>query len=156
MSNFAIGSVPISEIEVGMKASYSQTITDADIKAYARISGDHNPVHVDSEYAAESRFGRRIAHGLMSAGFFSAIFGTRIPGPGCVYVSQSLHFLRPVYIGDTVKAEVEVTKVDIAKRHVFFNTICSVQGKKVISGAAEIFIPEKYPPPPTFLAESVG
>lgn len=143
MSHFTLGSVPITEIEVGMKASYSQTITDADIIAFAGISGDHNPVHVDREYAAQSRFGKRIAHGLMSAGFFSAIFGTRIPGPGCVYVSQSLNFLRPVYIDDTVQAEVEVTEVDRVKRRVFFNTICRVKGKKVISGSAEIFIPEK-------------
>ncbi|WP_223466037.1 MaoC family dehydratase [Pseudomonas sp. GL-RE-26] len=143
MKDFAIGSVPITEIEIGMKASYSQTITDSDIKAFAGLSGDHNPVHVDSEYAAKSRFGKRIAHGLMSAGFFSAIFGTRIPGPGCVYVSQNLNFLRPVYIDDTVTAEVEVTKVDQEKRRISFDTICRVKGKKVITGSAEIFIPEK-------------
>lgn len=143
MADFTIGSVPINEIEVGMKASYSQTITDADIKAFAGISGDHNPVHVDSEYASGSRFGKRIAHGLMSAGFFSAIFGMRIPGPGCVYVSQNLNFLRPVYIDDTVTAEVVVTKVDQEKRRVFFDTTCRVKGKKVITGSAEIFIPIK-------------
>jgi len=143
MRDFTMGSVPIAEITVGMKASYSQTITDADIKAFAGISGDHNPVHVDREYAEASRFGKRIAHGLMSAGFFSAIFGTKIPGPGCVYVSQSLNFLRPVYIDDTIVAEVTVTKVELEKRRVFFDTICSVKGKKVISGSAEIFIPNK-------------
>ncbi len=143
MKYFSIGSVPINEIVVGMKASYSQTITDSDIKSFAGISGDHNPVHVDSEYAAESRFGKRIAHGLMSAGFFSAIFGTKIPGPGCVYVSQTLSFLRPVYIDDTVTAEVEVKKVDQEKRRVFFDTTCKVRGKKVITGSAEIYIPEK-------------
>jgi 3-hydroxybutyryl-CoA dehydratase len=143
MADFTLASVPIDEIVVGMKASYSQTITDADIKAFAGISGDHNPVHVDSEYAAGSRFGKRIAHGLMSAGFFSAIFGMRIPGPGCVYVSQQLNFLRPVYIDDTVTAEVIVTKVDPEKRRVFFDTICRVKGKKVITGSAEIYIPNK-------------
>ena len=143
MKYFSIGSVPINEIVVGMKASYSQTITDSDIKSFAGISGDHNPVHVDSEYAAESRFGKRIAHGLMSAGFFSAIFGTKIPGPGCVYVSQTLNFLRPVYIDDTVTAEVEVKKVDQEKRRVFFDTTCKVRGKKVITGSAEIYIPDK-------------
>ena len=143
MKYFSIGSVPINEIVVGMKASYSQTITDSDIKSFAGISGDHNPVHVDSEYAAESRFGKRIAHGLMSAGFFSAIFGTKIPGPGCVYVSQTLSFLRPVYIDDTVTAEVEVKKVDQEKRRVFFDTTCKVRGKKVITGSAEIYIPDK-------------
>ena len=79
----------------------------------------------------------------MSAGFFSAIFGMRIPGPGCVYVSQNLNFLRPVYIDDTVTAEVVVTKVDQEKRRVFFDTTCRVKGKRVISGSAEIFIPIK-------------
>ncbi|PYC43146.1 acyl dehydratase [Pseudomonas soli] len=141
MTSFNLGSIPIEKITVGMSASYSQTITDADIKSYAGLSGDHNPVHVNAEYAAESRFGKRIAHGLMSAGFFSAIFGTKIPGPGCVYVSQNLNFLRPVYIDDTVVAEVVVTQVDIEKKRVFFETTCKVKNKKVITGNAEIYIP---------------
>ncbi|UPF05442.1 MaoC family dehydratase [Pseudomonas mosselii] len=141
MTSFTLGSIPIEKITVGMSASYSQTITDADIKSYAGLSGDHNPVHVNAEYAAESRFGKRIAHGLMSAGFFSAIFGTRIPGPGCVYVSQNLNFLRPVYIDDTVVAEVVVTQVNIEKKRVFFETTCKVKNKKVITGNAEIYIP---------------
>ncbi|EKT4473785.1 MaoC family dehydratase [Pseudomonas putida] len=135
------GSIPIESIEPGMSASYSQTITDADIKSFAGLSGDHNPVHVDSEYAENSRFKKRIAHGLMSAGFFSAIFGTKFPGPGCVYVSQSLSFLRPVYIDDTVTATVTVSSIDLKKRRVFFNTECSVKGRKVITGSAEIYIP---------------
>ena len=87
MSDVALGAIPLEQIAVGMSVAYSQTITDADIKAYAGLSGDHNPVHVDREYAEQSRFGKRIAHGLMSAGFFSALFGTRLPGPGCVYAS---------------------------------------------------------------------
>lgn len=136
-----LGSVPIESIEAGMSASYSQTITDSDIKSFAGLSGDHNPVHVDREYAENSRFKKRIAHGLMSAGFFSAIFGTKFPGPGCVYVSQNLLFLRPVYIDDTVTATVIVSSVDVKKRRVFFETICTVKGKKVISGNAEIYIP---------------
>lgn len=135
------GSIPIESIEPGMSASYSQTITDSDIKSFAGLSGDHNPVHVDSDYAEKSRFKKRIAHGLMSAGFFSAIFGTRFPGPGCVYVSQNLSFLRPVYIDDTVTATVSVSSVDIKRRRVFFDTTCTVKGKKVISGSAEIYIP---------------
>jgi 3-hydroxybutyryl-CoA dehydratase len=85
----SFGGMNIQDIKVGMSSSYSQTITDADIKAFAGISGDNNPVHMSDEYANTSRFGKRIAHGLMSASFFSALFGTRIPGPGCVYVSQS-------------------------------------------------------------------
>lgn len=141
MNAAMFGAIPIEEIKVGFKASYSQTISDADIKSFAGLSGDHNPVHVDREYAEQSRFGKRIAHGLMSASFFSALFGTKLPGPGCVYVSQTLNFLRPVYIDDTVTAEVVVTSVNIEKRRVAFQTICKVKGKKVISGDAEIYIP---------------
>ena len=141
MSQLVFGSVPLSQIEVGMSVSYSQTITDADIKAYAGLSGDHNPVHVSETYANESRFGRRIAHGLMSAGFFSALFGMRLPGPGCLYVAQELKFKCPVYIDDTVTACVEVTAVDLERRRVWFDTVCKVDGKNVITGKAEIYVP---------------
>jgi len=135
------GSIPLDEIKVGMAVSYSQTVTDADIKAFAGISGDNNPVHMDQEYASESQFGNRIAHGLMSASYFSALFGTKLPGPGCVYVEQNLKFLRPVFIGDTVTASVYVIEVDNNKRRVFFKTVCEVSGKKVIMGKAEIYVP---------------
>lgn len=143
MAEIALGSIPIENIQPGMAISYSQTITDADIKAYAGLSGDHNPVHVSDDYASSSRFGKRIAHGLMSAGFFSALFGTRLPGPGCVYVAQSLQFKRPVYMNDTVVATVKVLSVDIGKSRVFFETICTVGAKVVIKGEAEIYIPSK-------------
>lgn len=132
----------IEDIYVGMKASYSQTITDADIKAYAGLSGDRNPVHLDNEYAEKSRFGKRIAHGMISSSFFSAIFGTKLPGEGCVYVSQSLTFRKPVYIDDTVVATVEVKEVDIIKRRIYFLTYCKVGKSKVIVGEAEIYLPE--------------
>lgn len=131
----------IESIKEGMSASYSQTITDADIKSFAGISGDNNPVHMSDEYASKSRFGKRIAHGLISASFFSALFGTKLPGPGCVYVSQSLQFKRPVYIGDTVVATVTVTSINHVKKRVVFDTICTVQERVVLKGVAEIFIP---------------
>ena len=86
----------INEIKIGMSESYSQTISEADVKAYAGISGDRNPVHMDDEYAEKSRYKKRIAHGMISSSFFSALFGTKLPGPGCVYVNQSLNFKRPV------------------------------------------------------------
>jgi len=138
----SIRRIHIEEISIGMCASYSQTITDADVKAFAGLSGDNNPVHMSDEYAEQSRFGRRIAHGLFSTSFFSAIFGTRLPGEGCVYVSQSVKFLKPVYIGDTVTATVTVKSIDTNKSRVFFDTICTVKNKKVITGEAEIFIPK--------------
>jgi len=144
MSNTLVfGALTIEEIKEGMEVSYSQTITDADVKAFAGISGDNNPVHMSEEYAEKSRFKKRIAHGLMSASYFSALFGTKIPGEGCVYVSQSLQFKRPVYLGDTVTATVIVTNVDLEKRRVFFRTLCKVRNKIVIDGEAELYIPLK-------------
>ncbi len=126
-----------------MKANYSQTITDADIKSFAGISGDKNPVHMSEEYAQNTRYKRRIAHGLISASFFSAIFGTKIPGEGCVYVSQTLQFKLPVYIGDTVSAEVTVTRVALKERRIFFRTTCKVKNKLVIDGTAELYVPKE-------------
>lgn len=135
--------IAIEDIEIGMEVSYSQTITDADVKSFAGISGDRNPVHMDEEYAESSRFKKRIAHGMMSASYFSALFGTKIPGEGCVYVAQSLQFKRPVYLGDTLIATVIVTKIDLDKRRVFFRTTCKVKNKIVIDGEAELYVPKE-------------
>jgi len=134
---------PISfeQIKIDMSVSYSQTITDADIKSFADISGDHNPVHLDDEYASKTRYKKRIAHGLMSGSFFSALFGTKLPGPGCVYVQQTFNFKRPVYLGDTVTATAKVTSIDPDKRRVFFDTKCTVKNKVVIDGMAELYVP---------------
>ena len=131
----------LEDIKIGMSESYSQTITDADIKSFAGISGDNNPIHMRDEYAENSRFKKRNAHRLMSSRFFSAIFGTRLPGQGCVYVNQNLNFLKPVYIGDTVTATVIVTDIDYKKNRVHFETICTVKSKKVINGTAELYLP---------------
>lgn len=130
-------------LKVGMSEGYSQTITDADIKSFAGVSGDRNPVHMSDDFASESRYHKRIAHGFLPASFFSAIFGTKLPGFGCVYVSQSLKFLRPVYLGDTVTAQVTIKSLDVEKRRIFFDTVCLVKGKKVIHGEAEIYLPLK-------------
>lgn len=131
----------IDEIKIGMEASYAQTITDGDIKAFSGISGDKNPIHMSDEYAKKSRFKKRIAHGLISASYFSALFGTKIPGEGAIYVAQSLEFKKAVYIGDTVTASVIVTDLDLKKRRVFFRTICKVKNKIVIDGSAELYVP---------------
>ncbi|EOZ9154697.1 MaoC family dehydratase [Citrobacter freundii] len=131
----------LEDLRVGMSASYSQTITDSDIKSFAALSGDRNPVHMDEEYAASSRYKKRIAHGMFSTSFFSALFGTKLPGEGCVYVSQNTKFRKPVYIGDTVVATVEVKDIDLEKRRIFFNTYCKVGNSKVITGEAEIYMP---------------
>lgn len=133
----------INEIKIGMSESYSQTISEADVKAYAGISGDRNPVHMDDEYAEKSRYKNRIAHGMISSSFFSALFGTKLPGPGCVYVNQSLNFKRPVCIGDTVTAIITVTKIDEIKSRVYFDTFCKVKNKVVIDSEAELYIPKE-------------
>jgi 3-hydroxybutyryl-CoA dehydratase len=134
-------SISFEQIKIDMSVSYSQTITDADVKSFAGISGDHNPVHVDDEYASKSRYKKRIAHGLISGSFFSALFGTKLPGPGCVYVQQTFNFKRPVYLGDTVTATATVTSIDPDKRRVFFDTTCAVKNKVVIDGMAELYVP---------------
>jgi 3-hydroxybutyryl-CoA dehydratase len=134
-------SYKIEEITPGMSASMSHVVTDEDVRKFAEVSGDYNPVHLDEDYAKDSRFGRRIAHGLFSASFFSGLFGTKLPGRGCVYAAQNLKFRRPVYIGDNVVATVTVLSVDAIKKRVLFSTVCSVEGKEVILGDAEIFVP---------------
>jgi len=131
----------LDRLSIGMTESSEKTITEADIQSFAHLSGDKNPIHIDETYAGQSRFKQRIAHGLLSASFFSALFGTKLPGNGCVYVAQNLRFLRPVYIGDTVKATIEIIKIDKKKSHVFFKTTCKARGKTVIDGEAEIFVP---------------
>lgn len=133
--------VPFEDLKVGMEASYTHTYSAEKVEAFAEISGDKNPVHLDEDFAANSRFKRRLAHGLNSASFFSAIFGTQLPGTGCVYVGQSLNFKRPVYIDDTVVATVTIKSIDEAKRRVYFDTVCKVNGKVVIDGEAEIYVP---------------
>lgn len=135
--------ISIEEIQIGMSVSYSQTITDVDVKQFSGISGDRNPIHLDEEFAKKSRYKQRIAHGLISGSFFSALFGTKLPGPGCVYVSQTFNFKRPVYLGDTVTAIATVKEVDLTKSRVFFDTVCQVRGKVVIDGVAELYIPQK-------------
>jgi len=139
--NLIFNKVPFEKIEVGMSVSYSQTIIDADVNSFAEISGDRNPIHLDEAYANNSRYKKRIAHGLLTASFFSALFGTKIPGEGCVYVSQSLNFKKPVYLGDTVIATVEVIDIDKIKKRVFFKTVCRVNNKIVTSGEAELYVP---------------
>jgi 3-hydroxybutyryl-CoA dehydratase len=129
------------DLYVGMETSSSNIITDHNIREFAMLSGDHNPVHLDDNYASTSRFKKRIAHGLMSASYFSALFGTRIPGPGCVYVAQSLQFKKPVYIDDEVVATVVIQAIDSDKRRVTFSTNCTVSNKVVISGSAELYVP---------------
>jgi 3-hydroxybutyryl-CoA dehydratase len=121
-------------------------VTGADIDTFAAVTGDDNPVHLDEAYAAGTPFGGRVAHGMLSAGYISAVIGSKLPGPGAIYVSQSLRFRRPVRIGDTVTARVEVTAIDAARGRVTFRTLCLVDGKPVVEGEAEIRVPRRPVP----------
>ena len=126
-------------LQVGDTDSLTKTITDDDIRAFADLTGDHNPVHLDDEFAKTTRFGRRIAHGMLSAGLISAVLANKLPGTGTVYLSQSLTFVAPVYPGDTVTARVTVTRVREDKPIVTLETICTNQrDEPVIRGEAVV------------------
>lgn len=129
------------DLKQGMSAVVSRTVTEADILMFAGVSGDTNPVHLDAEYAGSTMFGGRIAHGMLSAALISAVFGTRLPGPGSIYLSQNLKFKAPVKIGDTVVARVTVTELKPAKRRAVFSTTCSVGDTTVLEGEAELLVP---------------
>jgi 3-hydroxybutyryl-CoA dehydratase len=131
------------EITVGQTALFGKTVTEADILAYAAASGDTNPVHLNEEFAKTSKFKTRIAHGMLSAGFISTVVGTKLPGPGCLYVSQTLRFLAPVKIGDTVIAKAEVIEKISEKRRLKLKTTCYCGDTVVIDGEAEVLIPRR-------------
>ena len=131
----------IDTLEVGTSESLAKTITDADIVLFAGVSCDTNPVHVDDEYAAGTRFGGRIAHGMLSASLISAAIANKLPGPGTIYLGQSLRFLAPVRPGDTVKATVTVKEINSEKRRATLSTVCTVEGVAVIEGEAQVLVP---------------
>ena len=137
------GGICFEDLAVGMTAATGKTVTEADILLFAAVSTDTNPVHLNAEIAAAGPFGSRIAHGMLSAGLISAVLGTRLPGPGTIYMSQSLRFRAPVRIGDTVTATVEVLSLDAAKRRATLKTVCTVAGKIVIDGEAVVIPPSR-------------
>ncbi|MDR2678255.1 MAG: MaoC family dehydratase [Zoogloeaceae bacterium] len=126
----------IEDLQVGMSASVSKTITDADIVLFSGVSTDTNAVHLNEEFAKTTMFGGRIAHGMLSAGLISAALGNRLPGPGCIYMGQTLKFKAPVRPGDTVTATVTVKEVVPEKKRAILETVCTVGGKPVIEGEA--------------------
>ncbi|MBL8489255.1 MAG: MaoC family dehydratase [Rhodocyclaceae bacterium] len=137
--------VPAEDLAPGMSASFSKTITEADIVLFAGVTGDVNAIHLDEEYAARTAFGGRIAHGLLSAGLISATLANRLPGPGTVYLAQTLAFRAPVRPGDTVTATVTVKSVSVEKRRVVLDTWCTVGGRRVVEGEATVRAPVGRP-----------
>ena len=131
------------DMEEGMEDAFAKPITNADVITFAGISGDTNPVHLNHEFASETLFEGRVAHGMLTASFISTVIGTKLPGPGCIYVSQDLRFKAPVKVGDTVTATCVVTKVIPEKRMIEMETICPVGGKPVLDGHATILVPPR-------------
>ena len=136
----------LEDLAPGMTALYAKTVTDADIVLFAGISGDVNPVHLNQEFADRTMFWGRIAHGMLTASFISTVIGTKLPGPGCIYVSQNLKFKAPVRIGDTVNARVTVTSVDEARGRISVETTCTVGNIVVIAGEAVLMVPRRPAP----------
>ena len=133
----------LEELSVGQSAERAHVVSEADITAFAALSGDFNPVHMDEAFALTTRFEGRIAHGMLSATYISAVLGETLPGHGAVYLSQSLSFRRPVKIGDEVTTRVAVTAVDADKARVSLDTVCLVAGMAVIEGEAVLMVPRR-------------
>jgi 3-hydroxybutyryl-CoA dehydratase len=131
------------ELSVGQSAQITRVVGAGDIEAFAEVSGDTNPVHLDDAYARTTTFGGRIAHGMLAAAYVSAVLGTKLPGPGAIYLSQSLRFRRPVKIGDPVIAKVTVQALDARRGHATLATVCQVNGKTVVDGEALIMVPRR-------------
>jgi acyl dehydratase len=135
-----------TSFEVGERAQISKVVHEDDIVSFARITGDYNPLHTDSEFASKTRFKGRIAHGMLCASLVSAVLGTKLPGPGSIYLSQSLKFVRPVRIGDTLTAEVEVADWNPTKKIICLDTRCFNQaGEEVLAGKAILLVEPVQP-----------
>ena len=129
------------DLALDMEAGFSKTVSETDVTAFAEVSGDANPVHLDKAFAEKTMFKGRITHGLLTASYISAVFGMQLPGPGAIYVSQTLNFRGPVRIGDTVVTTVRVVELFPAKRRARFACSCTVEGKPVLEGEAVLIVP---------------
>ena len=133
----------LEDLTIGMESSYQKTITETDIDAFAALTGDTNPVHLDSEYAAITPFKARIAHGMLSASLISTVLGTQLPGQGCIYLEQQIKFKAPVFIGDTLVATVTVEDINQRRGRVSLKTQCFVNTKLVADGTASMMVDKK-------------
>jgi 3-hydroxybutyryl-CoA dehydratase len=133
----------LEDISVGQSAERAHVVTDGDIRAFAAVTGDTNPVHLDDAYAATTPFKTRVAHGMLSAGYISALLGTQLPGPGAIYISQTMNFRRPVRIGDEVTVRATIAAIDAKHARVTLATVCEVEGKRVVEGEAVVMVPRR-------------
>ena len=143
LDNLPRGTIVIEDLEVGMMRYLQKVVTDEDIEMFAKVSTDRNPVHLDEEYAQDTIFAGRIAHGMLTAGLISAVIGEQLPGHGTVYLGQTLKFMAPVRPGDTVRAEVVVSEIDHARRRVTLATRCLVGDTVVLKGEAVVLAPSR-------------
>ena len=143
LDNLPRGTICIEDIEMGMSRHLRKLITDKDIEMFAEVSTDRNPVHLDEDYAQDTIFEGRIAHGMLTAGLISAVIGEQLPGHGTGYIGQTLKFLAPVRPGDMVHAEVKVVDIDLSKRRVKLDCHCAVEGKRVLTGEAMVLAPSR-------------
>ena len=138
-----IKGLTIDQLEVGQKASFTKTVTEADVYNFAGVTGDFNPAHMNEEYAKNTAFKTRIAHGMLSAGFISAVLGTQLPGPGTIYLNQDLRFTKPVHFGDTITATITVDELIKEKNRAILKTVCTNQdGDVVVEGMAKVMPPK--------------
>src|SRR3954464_3894956 len=133
----------LEDLSVGQSAMFGKTVTEADIMAFAGVSGDTNPIHLHEGFAKGTRFGQRIAHGMLSGSFISTVIGTKLPGPGAIYISQTMNFMAPVLIGETITAVATVSAIDATKRRVTLKTQCLNGDKVVIEGEAVVLVPRR-------------
>ncbi|MGR3290077.1 MAG: MaoC family dehydratase [Paracoccaceae bacterium] len=143
LDNMPRGTICIEELEIGMRRSLKKRVTDRDIELFAEISTDRNPVHLDEDYARDTIFAGRIAHGMLTAGLISAVIGEQLPGHGSVYLGQTLKFLAPVRPGDMVFAEVVVREIDHSRRRVSLDCHCAVGDTVVLKGEALVLAPSR-------------
>ncbi|WP_428668629.1 MaoC family dehydratase [Reyranella sp.] len=139
----AMNGLYLEDLKVGMSAMFGKTVTEADIMAFAGVSGDTNPIHLHDGFARSTRFGQRIAHGMLSGSFISTVIGTKLPGPGSVYIAQTMNFMAPVLIGETITAVATITAIEEKRRRVILKTQCLNGDKVVIDGEATILVPRR-------------
>jgi 3-hydroxybutyryl-CoA dehydratase len=132
-----------NELSLGDFDEYRKTVTETDVVLFAGLTGDNNPMHIDEEFASQTRFGGRIIHGMLTASFLSSVIGMKMPGPGCIYMAQNLRFIKPVHIGDTVTARATVIEIFPEKQRIKLLTECLVRGEVVLTGDALVWVPKK-------------
>ncbi|WP_028449096.1 MaoC family dehydratase [Chitinibacter tainanensis] len=131
------------DLTLDLSAEYRKTLTETDVVLFAGLTGDNNPMHIDAEFAGQTRFGERIVHGMLTASFLSTVIGMHLPGPGCIYMAQNIRFVKPVHIGETVRATARVVELWPDKQRAKLITECFVRDTVVLTGDALVWVPKR-------------